>query len=175
VVTALQSIIARETKPGERLVVSIASIDGGHAPNVVVDQVVLRGTIRWFDPSQRERALERIERVAAGVCTALRAEARFQVDASTPVTRSSVKEVDVLRSAVQSSGRAQLVDPGPITASEDFAYFLQQKPGCFFGIGAGGPGAPPHHHHSFDIDERGVGLMTEIYARTALQMLAPPR
>ena len=173
-VTALQSIVARETKPGERLVVSIGAIDAGKAANVVVDQAVLKGTVRWFDEDQRFRALERIEKIAAGVCSALRAEYRFDVDAWTPVTSNTPPDVDVLRGAVARTGRAEVVDPGPVTASEDFAYFLQQRPGCFFGVGAGGPGAAPHHHHAFDIDERAVALMAEVYARTTLEALAPP-
>ena len=64
VITALQSIVARETRPGERLVVSIAAIEGGKAFNVVVEEVTLKGTVRWFTEVERDRALSRIDGIA---------------------------------------------------------------------------------------------------------------
>jgi amidohydrolase len=173
VVTALQSIVARETNPRDALVVSIAAIQGGSAANVVVDEVTLRGTIRWFTEADRARALTRVREIASGVCGALRARTRFQVTGSAPVTSSTGAEVDVVQEAVAATGRASVVDPGLRTASEDFAYFLQKVPGCFFGVGAGGQGAAPHHHHAFDIDERAIGLMAELFTRVTLLALRP--
>ena len=174
VVTALQSIVARETRPGEPLVVSIAAIEGGSAFNVVVDEVTLRGTIRWFSPAERERALARIPVIARGVCDALRAEAKFTIVGSVPVTANVAEHSALLEAAVTDTGRAVAVNPGPITGSEDFSRFLELAPGAFFGVGAGGPEAAPHHHHAFDIDERAIALTAEIFARTALRRLAPP-
>jgi amidohydrolase len=65
------------------------------------------------------------------------------------------------------------VDPGPITASEDFAYFAGRVPGCLFGVGAGGPDAAPHHHHAFAIDERAISITTDVFVRAALDFLEP--
>jgi amidohydrolase len=74
---------------------------------------------------------------------------------------------------VFTTGR-EAVDTDPLReASEDFAYYLEQVPGCFFGVGAGGSGAAPHHHHAFDIDERAIGLITEVFPRVASGDLAP--
>jgi amidohydrolase len=171
VVTALQSIVARETKPGEALVVTIAAIEGGTAVNVVVEEVTLRGTVRWFNEAERQRALERIPAIASGVCAALRARAEFEVLGSVPVTANVQGDVDLLEQAVVETGRAAAVNPGPITGSEDFSYFLERAPGCFFGVGAGGPDSAPHHHHAFDIDERAIALTTEVFVRTALKVL----
>ena len=173
VVTALQSIVARETRPGEPLVVSIAAIEGGRAFNVVVDEVTLRGTVRWFSTAERHRALERIPVIAQGVCDALRAEAEFKVIGSVPVTANVAENVEILEAAVEETGRAVAVNPGPITGSEDFSRFLELAPGVFFGVGAGGPEAAPHHHHAFDIDERAIALTAEVFVRTALRKLAP--
>ena len=173
VVTALQSIVARETKPGEMNVVSIAAIEGGKAANVVVDRVTLRGTVRWFQQSERERMLERIPAIASGVCTALRARAEFRVVGSAPVTVNAGPAVDAIGQAVAATGRAMLVDTGPITGSEDFSLFLEKVPGCLIGVGAGGADAAPHHHHAFNLDERAIGLTAEIFARAALAALAP--
>ncbi len=174
VVSALQAIVARETRPGERLVIGIAAINGGNAANVATDTVRLRGNVRWFSEETRERALERIQAVAAAVCAALRASSAFMVIASAPVSINSAAELDVVRAATAATGRAISIDSGPITASDDWARLSELRPGAFFHVGAGGPAAPPHHHPAFDIDESAIGLMSEVLVRTALAHLTPP-
>jgi amidohydrolase len=171
VVTALQSIVARETRPGERVVVSVTSIEGGRAVNVVVDEVTLRGTVRWHSLAERERVLERVRAIATGVCGALRARAELRVLGGAPITVNDAASVDVVSAAVDATGRAGVIDVGPLTVSEDFSLFLEKVPGCLIGVGCGGADAPPHHHHSFDLDERAIALTAEIFARTALTAL----
>jgi len=172
VVSALQSIVARETPSMDRLVLSVTAIRGGIAANVISDRVCLLGNIRWFSEEIRQHALERIPAVAAGVCSALRATSEFSVTASTPVSVNDQAELDIVKAAVAATGRAVSIDPGPITASDDWARFSDRVPGAFFHVGAGGPGASPHHHPSFDIDESAIGLMCEVFVRTAIAHLA---
>ncbi|MGK3961400.1 M20 family metallopeptidase [Sorangium sp. So ce118] len=173
VVTALQSIVSRETKPGEPVVVSISAISGGNAANVVVERVTLQGTVRWFSQANREHALERIQGIASGVCSALRAACEFRVMSSSPVTTNAAAPVDLVTAAALATERAEVMDPGPLTVSEDFSEFTDRVPGCLFTVGAGGPTAAPHHHHAFDLDERAIGLIAEIFARAALAALRP--
>ncbi|WP_437274683.1 amidohydrolase [Sorangium sp. So ce375] len=173
VVTALQSIVARETKPGEPLVVSISAISGGNASNVVVERVTLQGTVRWFSQPNREHALERIQGIASGVCSALRASCEFRVLSSSPVTANAAAPVDLVTAAARATERAEVMDPGPLTVSEDFSEFTSRVPGCLFTVGAGGPSAAPHHHHAFDLDERAIGLIAEIFTRATLAALKP--
>jgi amidohydrolase len=174
VLVALQSIVARETRPGEPVVVTIGAIEGGRAPNVVVDQVTLRGTVRWFHVTERARVLTRIQEIAAGVCAGLRARSEFKVLYSSPVTTNETASVDLIQAAVAATGRASVLDPGTFTSSEDFSEFLDLVPGCMICVGSGGPSAAPHHHHAFDLDERAIGLTAEIFTRAALSMLAVP-
>ena len=171
VVTALQSIVSRETKPGETLVVSVNAIEGGTGANIVSEEVVLRGNVRWFSEDVRQRALERIPAIACAIGEALGARTAFRVQATAPVTRNEPNLVRQVQSAVRETGRAVAVDTGSITASDDAARFMERAPGVFVGIGAGGPGWAPHHHHRFEVDERAVGLMSEVLVRTALRML----
>ncbi|MGK3987689.1 amidohydrolase [Sorangium sp. So ce136] len=173
VVTALQSIVSREMKPGEPVVVSISAISGGNAANVVVERVTLQGTVRWFSQANREHALERIQGIASGVCSALRAACEFRVVSSSPVTTNAAAPVDLVTAAARATERAEVVDPGALTVSEDFSEFTERVPGCLFTVGAGGPTAAPHHHHAFDLDERAIGLIAEIFARAALAALRP--
>jgi amidohydrolase len=171
VITALQSVVARETRPGELLVVSINAIQGGSAANVTVEAVTLRGTIRWFSATERERGLARIEAIARGVGEALRVQIEFEVLGGAPVTSNVPEYAALVEEAVTESGRATLIDGGPITATDDVAYLLAMAPGAFFLVGTGGPGAVPHHHPAFEIDERAIGLMSEILARAAIKVL----
>ena len=108
-VSALQSIVARETGSKDVLVLSITAINGGSAPNIVTDRVTLQGNIRWLSEDTRQRALERIQTVASGVCSALRATCEFRVTASAPVSVNAKPETDVVEAAIAATGRAASV------------------------------------------------------------------
>lgn len=172
VITALQTIVSRETKPGDPVVVSVTSISGGIAANVVVERVTLRGALRWHSEANRERALGRLRSISEGICEALRAQCELRITSTAPVTMNAEKPVQWIKQAAQKTGRASVIDPGPLTVAEDISEFLNRVPGCLFTVGAGGQGAPPHHHHAFNIDERAVGLTAEIFVRAALEALS---
>jgi amidohydrolase len=171
-VTALQSIVARETADAETLVLTIASIDGGTAANVIASRVILRGTIRWLDLTVRERALTRIEQIAAGVCSALRVTHTLNVTSTMPVLRCAEGPTALLSAAAEAAG-ITVVDPGIVTASEDFANVAEKVPTGFIAVGAGGDAGQfgVHHAPDFDIDERAIALTAEILARAAVARL----
>lgn len=170
-VSALQSIVARETADTETLVLTIASIEGGTAANVIASTVTLRGTIRWLDPAVRERALSRIEQIAAGVCAALRVTHTLTVGSTMPVLRCAEEPTALLSGAAEATGMT-VVDPGIVTASEDFANVADRVPTGFIAVGAGGPGCGVHHAPDFDIDERSIATTAEILARAAMRRLS---
>lgn len=171
-VTALQTIVARETPPNETLVLTVASIEGGTAANVVASTVTLRGTVRWLDRAVRDRAIGRIEEIAAGISTALRVTHTLRLGATMPVLRCAEAPQALLSEAAAATGLA-VTDPGiPIPASEDFANYAERVPAGFIGVGAGGEGCGAHHAPDFDIDERCIGQTAEILARAALARLA---
>jgi len=169
-VTALQSIPARETSPADTLVLTVASIQGGTAANVVAGTVTLRGTLRWLDPGVRERALTRMQQIADGVCGALRVSAELRIQATVPVLRCS-ETSSVLLADVSAAAGSTVIDPGVIPASEDFAQLAERVPAGFIVIGAGGEGCGAHHAPDFDIDERSIGVTAEVLARAALARL----
>jgi amidohydrolase len=169
-ISALQAIVSRETSTAEMLTLTIASIDGGTAANVIASTVTLRGTLRWLDPAVRDRALARVEDIAAGVCGALRVSHELRVPATLPVLRCHERPTALLAGAAESAG-ARVIDPGVIPASEDFANVAERIPTGFIMVGAGGEGYGMHHAPDFDIDERAIGLTTEILARAALTRL----
>jgi amidohydrolase len=171
VVSALQVIAARETAPTDFLVLGVASIAGGTAANVVADEVALRGTLRWLDRGVRERALARMAEIAAGLCSALRVTHRLELTATVPVMRCAPGPTAILAAAARTAG-VNVIDLGILPASEDFANVAERVPAAFIGVGAGGDGYGPHHAPHFDIDERAIGLTTEVLVRAALARLA---
>ena len=107
--SALQ-LAGRERAPTETLVLTIASIEGGTAANVIASKVTLRGTLRWLDPTVRDRALARMEQIATGVCAALRVNHDLRVPATLPVLRCKKEPTALLADAATSAG-ATVVDP----------------------------------------------------------------
>ena len=169
-VSVLQSMSARETSPGDFLVLGVASIAGGTAANVVAGEVALRGSVRWLDTTVRERALARMEEISAGVCAALRVSHRLEVTATVPVMRCAPEPIATLASAAAQAG-ADVIDFGIIPVSEDFANVAERVPAAFIAVGAGGEGCGAHHAPDFDIDEQAIGLTAEVLARAALSRL----
>jgi amidohydrolase len=166
-ITALQTITAREISPLDSLGLTIASIAGGTAANVVADKVTLRGTLRWLDTGLRERALARIDQISRGICSALRVSHQLEVTATVPVLQCAADPIARLTAAAAAAD-VPPIDPGVLSVSDDFARIAERVPAGFIAIGAGGPGCGAHHAPDFDIDERAIGMATEILTRAAL-------
>jgi amidohydrolase len=166
-VSALQTITARETSPRETMALAIASIAGGTGANIVANEVTLRGTLRWLDNTLRERALTRMDQISAGVCAALRVSYRLEVTASVPVMRCASDPIAAL-AAASASAEVTVIDPGILPVSDDFSHIAERVPAAFIAVGAGGPSCGAHHAPDFDIDERAIGLTADILTRAAL-------
>lgn len=174
-VLQLQSVVSRSVDPLDPAVVTIGAIQGGTAQNIIADRCKLSGTVRCFREETRELIRARIYALAEGTAGAYGAEAHLNYMMGYP---SLVNDADeYARFTREAPGVLGLrVELSPkIMPAEDFAYYLQQVPGCFMFVGAGNPdkGAVyPHHHPKFDIDEdamlHAAGLlitMAESYLR----------
>ena len=175
ILTALQTIVSRETSPFAPAVVTIGKITGGSAFNVIADTVTIEGTVRALEQSERERVIRRIEELAAGVAAALRADATFIRKSGCPpvVSDADIAEV-VRRAAIATVGEEHVDTAQPITVGDDVAYFLDRAPGCYFLVGAGHPQegpVAPHHSASFDIHEACLPVGVETLTRAALDIL----
>jgi amidohydrolase len=175
IVTALQTIVSRETSPFNPAVVTVGRIEGGSAFNVIAEEVRMRGTVRAFEHAERERLLQRIAEVAEGVAAAMRCEAEFIRANGCPPVVSDAEVAEVVRRAAVATVGEDSVDPAPrITVGDDVALFLERAPGCYFLVGAGDVArhpVAPHHHPEFDIDERCLPIGAAILARAALLQL----
>ncbi|HVB18628.1 MAG TPA: M20 aminoacylase family protein [Stellaceae bacterium] len=170
IVTGLQTIASRNIHPLDGAVVSVTQIHGGDTWNVIPDDVVLRGTTRSFDPAVRDALEPAIRRVADGVCAALGATARVHYERRYPPTVNSLAETafaaDIAASLV--GGDNVRHDLLPSMGAEDFAWFLERKPGAYIWIGNGaGAGQAMLHNPHYDFNDEILALGASYWARLA--------
>jgi amidohydrolase len=173
-VVAVQQVVSRNIDPIEPAVVTIGAIHGGTTHNVIPSRVYLMGTVRAFDADVRAKMAERIERVLRGICESSGATYTFEYLWRYPVTSNDAEQTRYVRAlAERVAGAEHVADVPKLMGAEDFSFFAERVPACFFTIGSnGGPdSAWPHHHARFDIDES--ALPTGVRMMIALALDAP--
>jgi amidohydrolase len=173
VVLALQHVVARETDPNERVVVTVARIAGGSADNIISESVELGGTVRTFSPEMRERVRTAVERIVAGVTQAHAAGYRFDyVEGYLPVDNDPELAARVAAAAARTLGTEAVVDP--IMGGDDFSTYQREAPGVYFMVGARSEEAGatfPHHHPRFTIDERSMENAIAVFVEVSRDLL----
>ncbi|SDF07083.1 amidohydrolase [Fontibacillus panacisegetis] len=158
-VMQLQSIVSRSVDPLDPAVVTIGSIQGGTAQNVIADRCRIAGTVRCFNEETRSFIRDRIYALAEGTAAAYGAEAIINYTMSYPCLVNDNEEFHRFYNVgANKAGLVPEVTP-KIMPAEDFAYYLQHVPGCFMLVGAGNESKGilhPHHHPKFDIDEEAM-------------------
>ncbi len=138
IVVALQSVISRQCPPDVPSVLTIGRLVADGATNVIPASARLEGTFRAMGEDWRSRAHDLIERVAARTAEAHGATADVQVEVGYPALYNHVEPTSVVKdAALDYVGPDRTVDADRWFAGEDFAYFLQERPGTFFQLGAG--------------------------------------
>ena len=178
VITALHTIVSRRIRPIDPAVITVGTIHGGTAANIIPEEVTLSVTIRSFDPQVRETLHREIER-ACGIAQVLGGDYRLRIIAGYPPTvNDEAMTALVCRVAEELLGADQVLTVEPTMGAEDFSCYLTDKvgaqlPGCFFRLGSGFPGEPPRVGHSprFDIDERALPIGAAMLAAVAERFL----
>jgi hippurate hydrolase len=168
VVSALQTFASRNTDPLDSAVISVTQIHGGDTWNVIPNEVVLRGTTRAFRPEVQDALEPAIERIAQGVCDALGASFEHRYERRYPPTINSEAETDnAARAAAEVVGEANLIrDPIPCMGSEDFAFLLQEKPGCYIWMGNGpDDGGCLLHNPNYDFNDEALPIGASYWAK----------
>jgi amidohydrolase len=175
VVLALQHVVARETDPNERVVVTVARIAGGSADNIIPESVELGGTVRTFSPEMRERVRTAVERIVAGITQAHAAGYRFEyVEGYLPVDNDPELAARVAASAALALGSEAVVEIDPIMGGDDFSVYQREAPGVYFMVGARSEEAGatfPHHHPRFTIDERSMENAIAVFVEVSRDLL----
>ncbi|WP_405228298.1 M20 aminoacylase family protein [Lentisalinibacter sediminis] len=161
IITALQSLASRNTEPTDSVVVSVTVLRGGETFNVIPDEVVLKGTARTLTPDSRDRIERDIARVAAGVAEGFSASAETTYHRTYPPTVNTPDEAEfAARAAAAVAGVGNVHrDLPPTMGGEDFAFMLEEKPGCYLWIGNGpGEGGCMLHNARYDFNDEALPI-----------------
>ncbi len=176
IITALQSVVSRNADPKMPSVLSFGKVysDGG-ATNVIPDRIHLEGTFRTFDESWRRQAHTLITRIVEHTCKAFGATCELDIRVGYPSLFNDPKETAMTQElAVSYLGKENVVDLPLRTSAEDFAFYSQKIPACFYRLGTGNEErniTSPVHTSSFDIDEKALEIGAGFMAYLALSRL----
>ena len=177
IVTALQTLISRETSPFSPAVITIGIIQAGTAFNIISESAEMHGTMRAFSAEHRSKLMCRISEIANGIATAMGGSCELEViDGCPPCVNDSKMTAIVHNAAIAAVGEKEIDDSEEVmtTGSDDMACFLQAVPGCYFIVGTKNEekGANyPHHHPRFNIDEDALPIGVEVLSRAAMHFL----
>ena len=157
IVTALQSLVSRNTDPLDQGVVSVTQFHASSAFNVIADEAMLGGTVRSLNPETRQRLLAGVTRIAEGIAASLGAEAQVEFAEGYPPTINSAEEAAFAAAiAGQLLGADQVKQEfDPCMGAEDFSYMLMKRPGAYIWLGqaAGGATSAMLHNAGYDFND----------------------
>jgi amidohydrolase len=172
-VLGFQTLVSRSVAPLEAAVLSVTEVKGGDTWNVIPDDVRLRGTTRSYRSDVQKTLTEGIRRVAEGIAAAAGGSVELRYEPRYPATVNTPAEAEIAALAA-----ADVVGPdnvkrdlAPSMASEDFAFFLRERPGCFAWIGNGPAGEEaglhgPHYDFNDEILPVGAAYWVRLVERT---------
>jgi hippurate hydrolase len=174
-IMALQTVVSRNIDPTQTAVVTIGSVHAGQASNVIPEFATLGLSIRSFSPEVRNRLQERITHLVRDQVSSYGGEVEIEYERGYPVVINSEAETDFARQVAEELvGPAQVVFPfGPVTGSEDFAYYLQHKPGSFLRLG-NGLDSVMLHNAKYDFNDANLSVGAAYWTRLVERFLNEP-
>ena len=177
IIGALQTIVSRSIEPIEGGVVSVGSIAGGDAYNILPERVVMKGTARWYQPRVGDQIEAGMTRLVHGIAESFGATAELRFFRHAPAT---VNDAEATALALQAANAVAGADGvremrAPTMGGEDFAYMLNAKQGAYLMLGGGrGPDDPLLHHPKYDFNDEILPLGASWWATLVEQQLAKP-
>jgi amidohydrolase len=170
VITGLQQAISRTQNSLRPIVLTIGTISGGRAHNIIADRVELSGTVRSLHPETHATLPAWIEQIVTDICRTYGATCQVNYRRGVPSVQNDIALTQILESSARAAwgnDRVQIL-PEPSLGAEDFAVYLQHAPGTMFRLGVGRSDAKnyPLHHPQFMVDESAIitGVVTMAYA-----------
>ncbi|NRF66645.1 amidohydrolase [Aquincola sp. S2] len=184
-VTAFQTIVSRNMRPIDTGVISVTMLHTGEATNVIPENCVLEGTVRTFTTEVLDLIERRMKTVAESTAAAFECSCEFEFVRNYPPTINHEAETAFARRVLgEVVGADNVVEFEPTMGAEDFSYYLQHTPGCYFMIG-NGDGAHRHgghglgpcmlHNPSYDFNDDLIPLGATAWVRIAEAWLKTPR
>ena len=165
-----QTIISRNISPNKMGVLTFGKFNGGSAPNIIPEQVILEGTIRSYDEDTRNTIIERLENLINHISESFGVNSQFEIISGTPAVINDYYWSENVRSfASNVVGKENVINAEPISVGDDMSEFMKLAPGCYILIGAKKERVGPHHNPKFDFQEDslevGVKVMVEVTRR----------
>lgn len=174
VAQALQSVVARNLDPVEPAVLSITQMHGGSAYNVIPERVTMAGCTRYFSDEVGTLLHNRVRAIVAQVASGLGCTGTLAVDEAYTALHNDPKATETcvaVAGAVVGAANVNATHP-PIMASEDFAFMLRQKPGCYVLMGTGGEGhGCMVHNPGYDFNDAALPIGVSYWVRLTEHLL----
>ncbi|HOW74185.1 MAG TPA: M20 family metallopeptidase [Phycisphaerae bacterium] len=177
IVTALQTIVARNVAPIDAAVVTVGALSGGVASNVIPSECQMKGTIRYLRPEVGEHVQRRVREIAEHTAVALGAAAEVRLEAGCPPTINHERMCDLIERTAREVLGADwfLGDEPPSLGVEDFCYYGEHAPAAMFRLGVrpfGQESYPPLHNPRFDFNDEATGRGMQMFCELARRFLA---
>jgi len=165
-IMALQTVVSRNIDPTQTAIVTIGTVHAGTAANVIPESATLELSIRSFDEAVRARLEQRITELATAHVLGYGGGVEIDYQRGYPVLVNSAAETEFARQVAEELvGPQRVVAPfGPVTGSEDFAYYLLHRPGCFLRLG-NGENCPMVHNAKYDFDDANLPVGAAYWTR----------
>ena len=175
IVTALQTIVSRNTSATENCVITVGKFHGGTAGNIICDHVQLTGTMRTTAQGTRVRAMKRLKEVSEGVAAAMGASAQVTFRPGYIAQHNDDEVLAVVEeTARELIGSEKIITKEhPSMGVEDFAFYAAQRPSAFFFVGTGYPDRKNYgiHHGKFEAAESALDVAVALEVLCALKLM----
>ncbi|WP_209700815.1 M20 metallopeptidase family protein [Clostridium algifaecis] len=176
VIVALQEIISRELPPTDAGVLTIGSIHGGTAQNIIPDEVTISGIIRTMKTEHREYVKKRLREITEGIVKSMRGSCTIDIEESYPCLyndAAAIKDVVSAASLIIEQNNIITLE-SPSMGVESFAYFSMERPSAFYYLGSGNKSKGtdhPAHGNLFDVDEDCIPIGVAIQCKAVYDFL----
>ncbi len=173
--SALQTIASRNVSPMSSAVVSVTTVHGGDAWNVIPDACKMSGTVRWFAPEIGDLIETRLKAIVHGIAEAMGCEATIDYQRRYPATINDATEARFVQGVIRGMAPTLVLeeDIEPSMGAEDFAFMLLEKPGAYVWVGQGrGTGDAGLHSPRYDFNDAALPIGADLWARIAEARLA---
>jgi amidohydrolase len=173
IINDIQHLVAREMNPFDPLVVNIGTINGGSISNAIAETVSLTGTIRTFSDKTTAYIKQRIESLVKGATEGLGGTYKIVFNDGLPALINEKEISQEFSTAIRGiigADNFMIIDEGKM-GSEDFSYYLREKPGCYIWLGTGSDEKNmrvSHHNPRFDLDEDAMMVGVEIFTKLVI-------
>ena len=173
-VTALQSIVARNIDPQETAVVSVTQIHGGDTWNAIPETTLIRGSVRSLSPTVQATVKQRMSEIVAGIAATYKVQVTLDYQARYPVTINAPRPTQLAKETIRTTfgDEALLTDFPSAMASEDFGFMSQVKPSCYVWLGNGpGEGGCMLHNANYDFNDDALPIGAAYWTALVEQLL----